>query len=566
MADSLATIDAARSRIEETLAQVGLQLGDGRATFLELNQTLAELCQVLPGTDLEDVSRVVSDINTTLDRIVEALPSESALLARIARSVEATAPELKLLSGYIGTITIVARSARIEAASLQEDRESFLAFTHEAYELGRQVQQAVSECLRDQQSLAAAVDGAFKRQSQFDASYRDQLHGSRSELGTAHGSIVNHRQTAATVAQLTLQGTATIADAVGRAIVSLQSGDSTRQRLEHIRDGLLLASNAGAGSASAVGVRPEVADLLQRLLAMQLRDTDGEFRENIDAILDAFNDIRARAADVIAKGRSLSGGQDDGSSTFLDQTRTVLGRTLRLIAECESAGRAMDDAIVIVETTLTRFRHTVRVLSDVVADITLTGMNAGLRANRLGTRGRAFVVIANELNTNGGHIAAGAGRLVPLLDEIEAAANSLKALRQHSDPMQLARLEPSITTALGKVETGNRHLSGIMNRLTQEGREFEQLVSSARELMAALAADFGGLSAAADALEARRASMPVDRPTVDDQRVVDEVFARYTMKREREVHAEFMRLAGPGFAQIRMADTARELEHGIELF
>ncbi|MCX7051554.1 MAG: lipocalin family protein [Proteobacteria bacterium] len=55
-------------------------------------------------------------------------------------------------AGY--TETIIARSARIEAASLEGDREGFLAFTQEAYDLGRAVQRSIEGCARDQQRLS----------------------------------------------------------------------------------------------------------------------------------------------------------------------------------------------------------------------------------------------------------------------------------------------------------------------------------------------------------------------------------------------------------------------------
>ncbi|MDH8249800.1 hypothetical protein QIG41_27375, partial [Klebsiella pneumoniae] len=100
-------------------------------------------------------------------------------------------------------------------------------------------------------------------------------------------------------------------------------------------------------------------------------------------------------------------------------------------------------------------------------------MNASLKAGHLGTKGNAFVVIANELKATADQVSGGAVRLKPILDGIERSANDLRELRVHGDPGQLAKLEPSIMQALREIETGNHRLGGFMSRLVDEGAEFE---------------------------------------------------------------------------------------------
>lgn len=113
-------------------------------------------------------------------------------------------------------------------------------------------------------------------------------------------------------------------------------------------------------------------------------------------------------------------------------------------------------------------------------------MNASLKADHLGVKGSAFVVIANELKATADQVPTRAGRLKQILDKIEQSANDLKQLRVDGDPTQLAKLEPSILHAIREIEAGNEQLSRVMNRLVHGGAQFEGLMTGAQTLMTAL--------------------------------------------------------------------------------
>jgi hypothetical protein len=381
-------------------------------------------------------------------------------------------------------ISIIARSARIEAASLDEDRENFLAFTGEAFELAKAVQQSLEGCARDQDLLSKAVEMALGRQKDFDHRYRDKLSSAGGDLVSAYSGIQEQRGKSAHLAHLAGVSTKKIAETVGRAIISLQSGDATRQRLEHVCHGLNLA---GAGAPSLVP-RPEDASIsiICRLQAVQLKDAQRELDHGVGQITQSLSAILGDASGVVDQGRSLYGGQGSASSSFLIRIKEMLAQASSLIATCESAGKSVDDALTLVEDTLAKFREAISGLSEAVVDITLIGMNASLKASHLGDKGNAFVVIANELKTTADLLSAGSVRMKPILDGIENSANDLRALRVHGDPAHLTRLEPAILEALRDIEGGNERLGRLISRLIDEGVEFEGLMNSAQGLMTGL--------------------------------------------------------------------------------
>ncbi|MFT4115654.1 chemotaxis protein [Bradyrhizobium sp.] len=566
-AEAITAIEDVSSRIEDVFARVGHELGRGHIIFKELNHGLATLSAELSGAEIEGAATALQEIAARLSDLAQALPAESALLDTIGKSTAEASALLKPLFKHIQMITIIARSARIEAASLDGDREGFLAFTQEAYDLGKAVQGSIEGCARDQQRLSEAVATASGRQKEFESRYRDQLVSESAELASAYSGLREQRGSSSHLADLASASTRKIAEAVGSAIISLQAGDSTRQRLEHVCHGVGIAS----GSAPSLVPEPVASDdgarAICQLQAIQLRDAQREFGGDIGQIVRALTAILRDAGSVVGQGRALFGGEDGDSSSFLARIKHTLAQASTLIATCEGAGRLVDEALAIVEETLAKFRQAIAGLSEATIDITLIGMNAGLKASHLGSRGSAFVVIANELKATADQVSAGAGRLRPVLDSIERSANGLKELRVQGDPAQLAKLEPQILQALREVEGGNERLGKLMRRLVDEGAEFEGLMNSAHGLMTTLGESSAALPAVAARLETTSAGAQRPQPLAEDQAMLDDLFARYTMECERDVHREFLQTLGlSSSAAARRVEAVDAADDGIELF
>jgi len=567
LTEATAAIEDVSSRIEDVFARVGQELGRGHLIFGELNQGLALLSQELSGAEIEGAATALQEISARLGELARALPAESTLLAAIGTSTAEASSLLKPLFKHIGMITIIARSARIEAASLDGDREGFLAFTQEAYDLGKAVQGSIEGCAKDQQRLSEAVATASGRQKEFEGRYGKQLVSESAELGAAYSGLRDQRRNSSQLAGLASASTKKIAEAVGGAIISLQAGDSTRQRLEHVCHGLGLAAGRDPSLVPDAVASDDGARAICQLQAALLRDAQREFGGDIGQIVRALTAILHDASSVVGHGRTLFGGADGGSSSFLTRIKQTLAHASALIATCEGAGREVDEALAIVEDTLAKFRQAIAGLAEATVDITLIGMNAGLKASHLGSRGSAFVVIANELKATADQVSAGAGRLRPVLDGIERAAKELKELRVQGDPTQLANLEPQILQALREVEAGNERLGKLMSRLVDEGAEFEGLMNSAQGLMTTLGESSATLPAAATRLETASAGAQRPQPEAQDQAVLDDLFARYTMERERDVHREFLQTLGlASIAATRRVEAVETADDGIELF
>jgi hypothetical protein len=545
--EAVASIEDVSLRIEDTFARTGDHLGRGHAIFKDLNDGLSALSRELSGAELEGVSAALQGIAGRLNGLAESLPAEVALLGSLGNCAKEASSFLQPLFKHIQLITIIARSARIEAASLDKDRENFLAFTEEAFELGKSVEGSIEGCARDQKLLSAAVETALNRQKDFEKLYRTQLVSTSTQLISCYSGIRDQQNESVRLADLAGTSTKKIAEAVGGAIVLLQSGDSARQRLEHVCRGLRVAGDFAPTSVQDQMNSDEFgsrARLVCQLQIAQLKDAHREFDRDIGQIARSLTAIHGDAADAVNRGCSLYGGSDGDGSSFLDNMKQTLARASVLIATCESAGKSVDDALSLVEDTLAKFRHAISGLSEMVVDIILIGMNASLKAGHLGSKGNAFVVIADELKATADQVSGGVARLKPVLDRIESSASDLRESRAKGDSTQLTELEPMILNALQDLETGNERLGRLMKRLVDTGAEFDGLMGSAQGLMAVLGDATATIPAVATHLEAANATRKQLPLTATDELTLDDLLARYTMETERVVHREFLQRFG----------------------
>jgi hypothetical protein len=530
--DAVRTIEKVGDQVERVFAGVGGHLGTAHEIFGELNSGLNSLSGELSGAKIEGASIVFQDVAARLRGLADALPAETALLRTIGTSAAQASILLKHLMKHIHLITVIARSSRIEAASLEGNRDDFLSFTSEASDLAAAVHASITACSKEQEQLAGAIAMALNGQLGFEKRYRDRLLSVSADLISTFSGIKHLQTQGVEVAKLAKASTLQIGDAVGVAIISLQAGDSTRQRLEHVCRGLRMAADAGG---SAVGAAAPLVCLLQ---AAQLKDTVSEFDADIGKVGRSLTRLSCDSAEMVSHGKGLYGGKNDDMTSFLAIMKQRLAEASVLISACGQAKVSVDASIAELQNVLGKFREAISALDETVVDITLIGMNAGLKASHLGEKGRAFVVIANELKQTADRISGAAKLLEPVLLEIGQAADRLKRLRLDEEPLNVTDLEESIAKAVEEIEGGNARLHELMDHLTRESVQFEALMTGAKAVMSGLGEKFALLPDVANLLE-RSNGMPPSLSSSEAREasaLFEQLYLHYTMEIEREVH------------------------------
>lgn len=533
------SLDGCAREIDKTFARAGEQLGQGLTLFEGLKERLSTLSSELGGGEITQAGDTLTGLAGDLRAIGGALSREIDTLAALALHSHSASQLLEGLLSHMRLITILARSARIEAVSVGASSRDIGDFTTEIVVLTSKAQDTIQGCARDHDRLVALIKSALAAQQAFDQRYGAALTALASNLDRTLEAVTERQRRGVVLTRDAAVHSGKIAMTAGGAIIALQSGDSIRQRLEHALGGLrLLASlEAGKGEGASFGVpeREAVALVLRRLEAAQLDASATALAENAEAIEDALALLAGDTAGLLDMVRSLYSA--DGSVSFLAALEADLALASELLSECDRARAGVDQVTQTLTGVLETCQETVAALAGTVSSIVLIGMNAGLRAARVGTGGRSLVIIAQELKVAAHLVESDAAGLTPIFAKMDDAAAGL-AIASGLDAARFAALDNSMRDALAAMRRTGDRLSATLGQLSREGGGFGDVLAHARLSFSNAGAMSDVITGAAVELE----RMAVGRkPTPETVALVGEVlhqhvWPRYTMAAERDIH------------------------------
>lgn len=565
-----ASLAESAREIDQTFAGVGDRLGRGLTIFDTLNQSLTALSAELAGSDMEAARSALLGLANDLRQLSGDLPRETRTLQDIAHHSSDAAQLLGRLIEHMRLIAILARSARIEAVTVESTQHDFGGFTNEIVALTERAKRTVEICARDHDHLADLLDSALLRQRGFEAQYGGALAALADKLEQTLDHLAERRRRSSALTKDAATHSRRISASVGGAIIALQAGDGIRQRLEHSLAALrliaeLAVQDTGADHGSDAD-RAATGTILRHLQAAQLRETSRALKADVAPIDATLQVLSGDTASLLTLGRSLFGGDDASSASFLEELEAELAEAADLIRKCDAARSVVDQVTATLGGLLDQFEQTVSALANTVRDIVLIGMNAGLRAARLGSSGRGLVVIAQELKGAANAIALDAGKLTPAFGAMQQASAGLKQ-RDGSGSAELATLARTMRQSLDQMRESGQRLGATLDRLAHDGAEFGAIVDEAR-LMFSNAAATGDVIAGAAGMLGQAAPARVALAQADSAVVAgilqQKIWPSYTMAAEREIHnatlrecgiaAETMRAAPPPSAKDELDD------------
>ena len=458
-------------------------------------------------------------------------------------------------------MTIIARSARIEAVVF--DRGLDLdSFTHEASRLTRTVHSEISGCVADHAKLTGLIKVAAGEQSALDRDFRERLLGLARELSDTFAMIQTRQDDGRDLMGEVAKGSDRIAQTAGLAMVSLQSGDSTRQRLEHVSRAVRCAIELGGAARPEIEVpesaRPSTIAALCRLQDAQLRDTVTEFGVEAGQIDAAFQGLMSDVRDLVERSQATYGSGDGTSESFLTVFRSKLSVAVGLLRTCAASRQAVKDATTQLRAMLDGLNQTIASLNSTSLDLTLLAINAGLRATRLGSEGRSLIVIADELKRLAEKISDETTGLMQVFTSVERTSHRLDRDGEGKSVSGVAAVDQEMVIIVDRLDAGDRKAADILRLLDACARAFDADLNRARRDFKTAITKTDDLIDVAHTL----ATLALD-PDVDTEATVGGfvsaiVSPTYTMARERAVHAELFGSPGESGEQDARSDDAVE--------
>jgi hypothetical protein len=451
-------------------------------------------------------------------------------------------------------MSVLAVNARIAAASLSIGMLDFTVFTSEIARLACHATAAVQQIAGAHRQFATLLGTARQQHAAFERTHAVRLEEAAEGLSATLDAIEGRRARAADTALEIGTRSKAIGERINLAVASLQIGDITRQRVEHIDDalGLLLGGVAPADGAAPAAWRDgldarhcdAVVAEVSRLLCAQLAEMLAAFERESGQVASALASVAAanRAMQEL-DARTYGGAGTHGS--FLGDLAGEMRKVSALLQQCDVGRAAIDQASGAMAEHLDALGTHIGGVSEIEADMRLLGLNTALRCGRLGSEGRVLNVIAQQLRVYGGSVIADAQAVTGSLRELTETSAALAAVVASRNAVGLDALERQMSRSVERLAAVGASLARSLELVESEGGDVARLLAAAGEaigretaIATALRRMLGEFDrvAAAARHAAAQACGPGGVPAVPRTLLMSLIQDRYTMSAERQVH------------------------------
>ncbi|MBO9590136.1 hypothetical protein [Devosia sp.] len=551
-----------RQEIEEAFVSVGSRLSEGAAMLNKLTRQFEALPAALQGEEVIEASSQLRAVARTALQLTEDFAKEKADLTRLVEVVSAANSPIGELRRTVKMIGIVSINARVTAAGIVGDNDDFEVFTTDIATLSDSARSTIHEFSQVYRQLVTEVAQAANQRDRFDAAHAHTLTELAHNLDETLEALDRQRQSAVESSAETGRVSRQIVGRIGSAVMALQVGDSTRQRLEHVEAGLdcladILGGKPVDGSTFDDAVGEEALTALSLLEQEQLRATAADFAGEVGEAEQALQALAADAGTIMARSRNLYGDGENEASAL-----TVLSAQLRVATEilrdCEMERSKLEAVAAAVQQTVSILLGHVAAVQDIEANMRLVSLNAAVRCAQLGPRGASLTVIASQLRELTTETVVAAEAAMAQLDEASALAGAFGAAAGGDNAGQIGRLEQQANHAMTLLTRLDEGLSAAMESLNADGPKVIGLLQAAArgidgqsrfaESMDDIALQIAALSSDA---------MP-DPLAAELSPVLERLRKTYTMEAERQIHSRLF--GGAVAAPVEEASDDMDLE------
>ncbi|WP_298498044.1 hypothetical protein [uncultured Maritimibacter sp.] len=509
-----------RARIETSF----LKAGDNVEKLVLGLASLQEPLKTLTGVRSEKwtaLSKGLDALSVLEKELGAALLEYHRIVGAMILASDGLDGEIADLRRIIRTMKIVALNARVTASAVSHREGGLEVFTNIAGDL-------VAEA---DETLAEVVDLLDKVQRNIGASVHDCLERAWRELDQVAAMLGLVSQTLGPLAAAGAAGDdfgpalqdrlMDLSRTMAGALVALQVGDRTRQRLEHVE--VIAAQGHGKSSGFILSLARE-----------QLSDTAEEFRTGVSMVRERLEDALRLAHTFGGVERTEPGGHVEASETANDAER-ILWQV-----------RSIQHGIAALQETRTELQALVTEIVDYFAaldvalahinslehQMQLVGINAVIACGRLGQEGMALKEVANQLSGFASDVSRLLATVRRRLASVEVLADELTGDLAAKPGLLIADMSEKSTSIMLELEDIFRKSDLVTTEMVAL---FERLQRRVPEDTARRGALKGTLADLVDSIPVPaliEATPPMDL-------INGPIFHAYSVERERALHDDF---------------------------
>jgi hypothetical protein len=529
-------LDQTVSAIEGAFLSAGDVLStavDGVSELITgLNRIAAAIDPEMVEATAEDLRRAAASLHSLPPSLVQRQNALSGLVD-MGASLGAPLAEMKRSLGYLRVFAIY---VKVAAAGVPQERQQFTDFADE-----------ITGCISDGRAHLMALDGdlealgrslrmALRVEGEVARHCDELLPATPDAIVSTAAGLATHRNKVADAAKRVAALATAVRAKVGGVLAALQIGDITRQRLEHVREGLDLLDSVGADLTTEQ--RARIVALGRDLLNAQLVSASEDFNCEVEMIGRNMEGLAADASEILTLLESAYGRDDQAEGGFLSRLQAHVGDARGLVDQVRNADQNAASLGASVAEGALGLIGRIDDIHRLQVDVQHLALNTRLKCSQIGSEGRSLAVIALELREQAGHLEVAAAQALSVLRTFERGAEDMVRAVAASSETGATAAAAALNGVMARLESSTDNLDGDQRSLAKLGdtvvRDFRK-AASGLDLKVVVAAN---IEEALLAMAARRDDLqPCSK---DIAAPVTEFFSglakRYTMAQERNVH------------------------------
>jgi hypothetical protein len=545
-------IRAASALTETTFLQVGKTLEASIEILARLTESFDTLLTELKSEHLRQALQSLAQAAARVAELGRTQPGESAGFDRLQRLAEAITRRILKMHGSVKTVASLSISSKIATTDIRTSTIDFSTFADQIARTLDMTRSSLDSFAAELLPVHERVVAARATQLTFEKRQDEAARSIPPRLLATVASIHQQHRHAARASAAVRGRSDGARQQICNAIMALQIGDITRQRLEHTDCALGLISGSQEAplemrqheAGSDVGLDADERYAFRtttcRLLSAQLLDAAQAFDRDVRQVIASLNSLAAEARALRNLGSAAYGSSDRGHDTFIAELEAQVAEALQLLAAFGTAQAEASGVAESVSNATEGLCGHLATVQSLEADIRIMSLNTTLKCSRAGREGLALSLIAQELRSYANEFAREAGALMGEVENITEIAGSLsrgrdagaapvvaEVMRAMQDSLATLRQEgQTLGDALANLERDSDRVVALLVETVGNLANHDEIGQALRQAATALAA-----------ISAQQTFPPADlSPRVEQ--MLNLMASNYTMAIERRVHDE----------------------------
>ncbi len=388
ISDTIIRLAAPRERIEIEFFQMGEKLISGTHLLNETSSAYSQMAGALAGSQFTDLTNLLKQLSEHIVIVDQARHAAQNFLIDLNSLTDQFTDCIQHLNTTVRTLRSFFVTARVTAAVSRNREINLIQFTDQFSQLGTQLDGNVSSFIDAFKSMRSSLGAATDMNEKLGAQHIELLDGIAAEQTDNLKSLESRRVWAESRIAIHDEESNKIREKINRAVGTLQVGDSTRQRVEHVEDAL----------KALIGVEDRTSlKIALTLAAAQIQgaieDFDGDIAELVKSVEKLIENTKTLLLRADADSEMLLSSGD----TALGVIDNSLDRTARMLEQYERGNAARSVAIDQLVNAVSNMLAHIGDFDEIRKSIRLLSLNSTLKAKALNDEGRAFQQVAADL-------------------------------------------------------------------------------------------------------------------------------------------------------------------------